>query len=80
MCKTDLDIVTSRLHLKAVSSGANVSLLTPYDEGVFYGARDCEGIRVVSPVQLYLDLHGFRGRGEEAAKVLLEEVITPQWQ
>ena len=28
----------------------------------------------------YLDLHGFRGRGEEAAKVLLEEVITRQWQ
>jgi len=57
-----------------------VSLLTPYDEGVFYATRDCEGIRVVSPIQLYLDLHGFRGRGEEAAKVLLEEVITPQWQ
>ena len=76
----DKEAVTSRLQLKAVSSGANVSLLTPYDEGVFYATRDCEGIRVVSPIQLYLDLHGFRGRGEEAAKVLLEEVITPQWQ
>lgn len=78
--QNDRETVTSRLQLKAVSSGANVSLLTPYDEGVFYAVRDCEGIRVVSPVQLYLDLHGFRGRGEEAAKVLLEEVIIPQWQ
>lgn len=76
----DRETVISRLQLKVVSSGANVSLLTPYDEGVFYAARDCEGIRVVSPIQLYLDLHGFRGRGEEAASVLLEEVITPQWQ
>jgi hypothetical protein len=78
--QNDRETVTSRLQLKAVSSGANVSLLTPYDEGVFYAVRDCEGIRVVSPIQLYLDLHGFRGRGEEAATVLLEEVITPQWQ
>ncbi len=57
-----------------------MSLLTPYDDGVFYATRDCEGIRVVSPIQLYLDLHSFRGRGEEAAKVLLDEVIAPQWQ
>lgn len=76
----DGETVISRLQLKTVSSGANVSLLTPYDEGVLYAARDCEGIRVVSPIQLYLDLHGFRGRGEEAASVLLEEVIIPQWQ
>ncbi|NOT54487.1 MAG: hypothetical protein HOP18_07775 [Deltaproteobacteria bacterium] len=78
--QNDTEAVTSRLQLKAVTSGANVSLLTPYDEGVFYATRDYEGIRVVSPIQLYLDLHGFRGRGEEAAKVLLDEVITPQWQ
>jgi hypothetical protein len=67
------------LGLKAVSSGANVSLITPYDEGVFYGARAVEGIQIASPIQIYLDLLGFRGRGEEAAKSLLEEVILPQW-
>jgi len=77
--QNDQETVISRLQLKSVSSGANVSLLTSYDEGVFYAARDCEGSRVVSPIQLYLDLRGFRGRGEEAANVLLEEVITPQW-
>ena len=72
--------LVSLLNLKAVSSGANVSLLTPYDEGVFYAARNCDGVQVVLPIQLYLDLQGFRGRGEEAASVLLGEVIKPQWQ
>lgn len=67
------------LNLKEVSSGANVSLLEPYDEGVFYGAREFEGIRTVSPIQIYLDLQGFRGRGQEAARVLLNEVIKPKW-
>lgn len=67
------------LNLKPVPSGANISLLTPYDAGVLYGAQDYDRIQVVSPIQLYLDLQGFRGRGEEAAQVLLEEVLKPQW-
>ena len=47
--------------------------------GVYYGAKDIDGVRVVSPVQVYLDLRGFRGRGEEAAVKLLDEVIRPRW-
>lgn len=49
------------------------------DKGVYYGARDFAGIQVVSPVQVYLDLLGYRGRGKEAAKELLEQVIRPSW-
>lgn len=75
----DLRGIASLLNLKEVSSGANVSLLSPYDEGVFYGAREFSGIRTASPVQVYLDLRSFQGRGEEAAKALFEEVIKPQW-
>jgi hypothetical protein len=73
-----IDLV-SLLGLKEVPSGANVSLLTPYDEGVFYGARTIEGIRIASPIQIYLDLLSSRGRGAEAAAALLDEVIRPQW-
>jgi Transcriptional regulator, AbiEi antitoxin, Type IV TA system len=69
----------SLVNLKEVSSGANVSLLTPYDAGVFYGAREFEDIRIASPIQIYLDLLGVRGRGEEAASALLEKVIRPTW-
>jgi hypothetical protein len=67
------------LQLKVVESGANVSLLAPYDEGVFQGAQRIDDLAVVSPVQLYLDLRSFRGRGEEAARQILEEVLKPSW-
>ena len=75
----DLDDLIKNLGLKEVPSGANVTLLSPYDDGVFYGATDVNGIQIVSPVQAYLDLIGFRGRGEEAATFLLEQVIQRQW-
>jgi hypothetical protein len=73
------DEMIASLGLKEVTSGANVTLLEPYDEGIFYGAKEVDGIRVASPVQVYLDLKGFRGRGEEAAEKLLDEVIRPKW-
>jgi len=47
--------------------------------GVFYGSRVIDGIRVASPIQIYLDLFGFRGRGEEADNALLDQVIRPTW-
>jgi hypothetical protein len=71
--------VVSQLALKEVSTGANVSVFIPYDEGIFYGVREVDGAQVVSPVQVYLDVRTFRGRGEEAAQVLLDQVIRPSW-
>lgn len=67
------------MELKEVSSGPNITLLEPYDEGVFYGSRDIRELIVACEVQLYLDLVGYRGRGEESAKFLLEQRIKPQW-
>ena len=61
--ETDEDLA-SVLDLKKVTSGANVSLLTPYDNGVFYGSRDLGGCQVASPIQVYLDLYGDLGRGK----------------
>jgi len=71
--------VASLLNLKEVGSGANITLLDPYDEGVFYGTQVIDDIRIVSPLQIYLDLKGYKGRGEEAADVLLRDVIKPEW-
>ncbi|HAM52094.1 MAG TPA: hypothetical protein DCP92_15920 [Nitrospiraceae bacterium] len=71
--------VASLLNLKEVETGANVTLLGPYDEGVFCGTQEIEDIRVVSPLQIYLDLKGYKGRGEEAAEVILRDVIKPKW-
>jgi Transcriptional regulator, AbiEi antitoxin, Type IV TA system len=75
----DITKVADSLGLKRVSSGPNFSMLEPYDEGVFYGGREIDGMRVVSDVQLYLDLVGFKGRGDESAEFLFEQRIKPQW-
>ncbi len=74
-----IDNIAGRLGLKSVSSGANVSLIEPYDEGVLAGTREMDGIRITSAVQTYLDLLSFKGRGEEAAQAILEQAIRPQW-
>jgi hypothetical protein len=42
------DELAVSLGLKEVTSGANVTLLEPYDAGVYYGAKDIDGVRVVS--------------------------------
>lgn len=76
--ETREDLV-SMLGLRRVSSGANLTILSPYDEGIFYGSRRIDGVEIASPVQIYLDLSAFRGRGEEAAQALLEQVIRPGW-
>ncbi len=68
------------LPFKPVNSGANIRVISPYDEGVFYGTRNIRGQSVASPVQCYLDLKEEKARGEEAAEALLEQEIKPSWQ
>ena len=43
---------------------------------MYYGSNEFDGIRIVSPVQLYLDLKGITGRGEEAAQALLDDILN----
>jgi hypothetical protein len=71
--------IAHELGLKEVSSGPNFTILEPFDEGVFYGIDEIDDMKVVSDVQLYLDLIGFKGRGEESAEFLLEQRIKPRW-
>jgi hypothetical protein len=73
------DNLISRLDLKKVTSGSNLTIFIPYDDGVFHGARQLDGTQIASPVQIYLDLSSFRGRGEEAAQILFDQVIKPIW-
>lgn len=63
-----------------VDSGANLIVWDCDDEFVFYGARKIDGARVVSAVQLYLDLMKIGGRGEEAAQEIVEKELIPKWQ
>lgn len=77
--ESGIEKVRKALELKAVASGPNVTLMVPYDAGVFLGAATYDQISVVSPVQLYLDLKSYKGRGEEAAEFLFEKIIQPSW-
>ena len=74
----DLDSLADSLGWKQVSSGANVSLLVPYDEGVFFDSREIDEMVIATPVQIYLDLQSQRGRGQEAAEAI-RKVIEQTW-
>lgn len=67
------------LSLNPIPNGGNVKFVLPYDDGVFYGLRSIRGVKVVSNIQLYVDLVNFPARGEEASSELLE-VILKEWQ
>ncbi|MGB5619296.1 MAG: type IV toxin-antitoxin system AbiEi family antitoxin, partial [Desulfobacterales bacterium] len=69
----------SEISVKPVKSGGNLLIFIPYDDGVFYGSIKVNEIQVASEVQLYLDLQGYRGRGEEAAEVLYERIVEKSW-
>ena len=75
----DINTLAESLAIKSVGSGFNVTLLEPYDEGVLFGLDDIDNSQVVSPIQVFLDLKSLRGRGEEAANMLLEKVIQKTW-
>jgi hypothetical protein len=55
---------------KEVPSGANLNILVPHDDGVYFCLRQVRAAYVVNPVQLYLDLITDKGRGEEAAQAI----------
>lgn len=76
----EINRAAARLQLNPVDSGPNVTLMLPYDEGVFYGMREIQGVNTVSPIQAYLDLIGLKGRGEEAAEALFRQVIQKTWK
>jgi len=71
----NLENLKKEFEIKPVSSGANIIILTPYDEGVYYGIQKVKEKNVVSNIQLYLDLYNYKGRGREQAEYLREKSI-----
>ncbi len=72
----------SALEAKLVdSSGYNLSVLIPDDDGVFYLSEErTDRLPCTNPVQTYVDLFHCKGRGEEAAEALLEQNLKPAWK
>jgi len=75
----DIDLVAKKVGLKPVESGANIILIQSYDAGVYWNAKPFGDLQIADPVQVYLDLKKYPGRGEEAADFLYREVINPKW-
>ena len=75
----NINAVSRDLRWKSVETGPNITVLEPYDEGVFYGIQDIRKKKVVSDIQLYLDLQSYKERGEEAAEQIYEKRIKPEW-
>jgi len=76
---TALDLLGA-IGAKPVESGGNLVLLVTSDESVFMNASEQDGIRVLSPIQLYLDLHQRPGRAQEGADELLRQQILPRFE
>lgn len=76
---SDLSKVISALQLTETSGKGNVSLWTPYDEGVLRGAEQFDHAKITSPIQTYLDLIGQEGRGEKLAGYVWQHFMRNKW-
>lgn len=67
---------------KPVESGANIQVLVPEDDGVFYKTDKpfLNRFECTNPVQTWLDLLRVGGRGDEAAAAILKQRIKPAWE
>jgi DNA-binding transcriptional ArsR family regulator len=71
----DIERIRKELELKEVPSGANLQIIIPYDEGVYYKAQEVNSFIIANPIQIYLDLYNNKGRGREQAEFLRERII-----
>ena len=58
---------------REVPSGENLRILTTNERSPFIGRQKLENVWMVSPIQLYLDLHSWPRRGKEQAEHLRKE-------
>jgi len=71
----DILELRQQLDLKELVRGGNVHIIRPYYKiSAFYDAQTIKGYKVVSNLQLYLDLYNFRPRGREHAQHLKEHL------
>ena len=76
----DGEVLERKMNLKPVAQGGNLVIMRPYyRNSAFYGSRFIDGLRIVSDIQLYLDLYSYPLRGLEQAEHLLENRIKPVW-
>jgi len=67
------------LDLFPVDRGESVRLAKPSDPGVLQFTEERDGVTVVNPVQLFVDLINGRGREGDVAERLLENQLRGTW-
>ena len=76
--ETDAIEWANELGLMPIEENGNVKFAIAASDGFFYGAQEINGIRVVSDIQLYVDLYNYPARGREAADELYKK-IEKRW-
>jgi len=76
--KNQAQNIIDNLQLRPTPREGNVRLVLPYDDGVFYKTQVLGAVKIVSNVQLYVDLINYPSRGEEAAQKILD-TIRKKW-
>lgn len=72
-----LKSLLEHLDAREVETGANCILWLTDDPAVFTDSKEFDGLMVVSPLQLYLDLMAMSGRGKDAAEEIFERELRP---
>lgn len=75
--KSELDAKkwSELLELLPIEKQGNIHFSLPGSNGVFYGVQEKNGIKIVSNVQLYVDLLNYPGRGSEAAEPIHNDIL-----
>ena len=69
-----IEYFIEKLELRDAPQGANLVLMLPYyKHSVFYDSQWISGLRLVSDIQLYLDLYNYPVRGREQAAYLFDK-------
>jgi hypothetical protein len=77
--ENDAKMLADKLNLMPVESNGNIKFAIAKSNGIFYGAREINGVKVVSNIQLYVDLVNYPARGKEAADEIYK-VIEKDWK
>lgn len=63
------------LELVDVEISGNINLIIPSDKRILGDSQEIKGVKIMSNIQLYLDLYKYPARGREQAEYLREQVL-----
>lgn len=77
--RNQADLIQRRF-VNEQSIGPNFLFIVPDDKGVSMYTQDIKGLKIVSPIQAYLDCYARGGRDAKQAEYLLNNIIEKEWK